>query len=37
MKGPARMLVLIVCPLLLFILASSYIPAYASSADITIS
>ena len=37
MKGPARMLVLTVCPLLLFILAFSNIQAHASSADITIS
>ncbi|MBR4780675.1 MAG: cadherin-like beta sandwich domain-containing protein [Lachnospiraceae bacterium] len=37
MKGPARMLVLTVCPLLFFILAFSNIQAHASSADITIS
>ena len=35
MKGPARMLVLTVCPLLFFILAFSNIQAHASSADIT--
>ena len=37
MKGPARMLVLTVCPLLLFLLTFSRVAAHASSADITIS
>lgn len=37
MKGPARMLVLTVCPLLLFLLTFSRVEAHASSADITIS
>ncbi len=37
MKGPSRMLVLTVCPLLLFLLTFSRVEAHASSADITIS